>query len=84
MMTPAQFYALAVLIRTTEPARSAARLVLVDGMHPAEAAERAGVSRQSAYNASDRVRRAYIRICEAGPWPEREAADAAITAQTAG
>lgn len=61
-MTPAQFHAVADLIGSRDPARAAARLVLVDGMHPTAAAEVAGVSRTSAYNAAARVRRAHQSI----------------------
>lgn len=38
-MTPEQFDLIAELIRSREPARSAARLVLVEGMEKAAAAE---------------------------------------------
>ena len=38
-MTPEQFDLVADLIRSREPARSAARMVLVDGMEKAAAAE---------------------------------------------
>lgn len=51
-MTPRQFDAIAKLIRSGDsPSRTAARLVLVDGLIPAEAARQAGCSPQSASNA---------------------------------
>lgn len=73
-MTPAQFHAIASLIGSRDPARAAARLVLVDGMHPAEAATTAGVSRTSAYNAAARVRRAHEAIRDAYSPSERACA----------
>jgi predicted DNA-binding protein (UPF0251 family) len=58
-MTPKRFSALARLIRMRRgAAEEAARLVLVDGMRPIEAARRIGLSPQSVSNAVARVRRA--------------------------
>lgn len=65
LMTPAQFYVVARLIRSSEPAREAARLVLVDGLAPGVAALQAGVSPQSVSNATGRVKRAHAAILEA-------------------
>ena len=78
-MTPAQFHAVAELIGSRDPARAAARLVLVEGVHPAEAAERAGVSRTSAYNAAARVRRAHELVQAAYSPPERARRTGATT-----
>jgi predicted DNA-binding protein (UPF0251 family) len=58
-MTPKRFCAIARLIRMRRgAAEEAARLVLVDGMRPIEAARRIGLSPQSVSNAVARVRRA--------------------------
>lgn len=58
-MTPAQFSALAQLLRLrTGPAREAARLVLVEGLRPADAAALAGCSAASASNT--------LAVCRAG------------------
>src|SRR5690606_32605776 len=78
-MTPAQFHAVAELIGSRDPARAAARLVLVEGVHPAEAAKRAGVSRTSAYNAAARVRRAHELVQAAYSPPERSKRPGAST-----
>lgn len=64
-LTPAQFHTLARLMRSTEPVRTAARLVLVDGLRPTDAAEGAGVSIQSCSNAVARMKRAHALILEA-------------------
>lgn len=51
-MTREQFEAVAKLIRSGDsPSRTAARLVLVDGLIPAEAARQAGCTPQAASNA---------------------------------
>jgi hypothetical protein len=64
-MTPAQFWALAQIARTSEPTRSAARMVLVDGIAPSVAAEAAEISRQSCSNAVGRLRRAHALLADA-------------------
>ena len=52
------FNALAQLLRLRQgPAKEAARLVLVDGLRPAQAAARTGCSPQSASNTLTRCRR---------------------------
>lgn len=57
-MTPDQFAALSELMEQREaPSRDAARLVLVEGISPSEAADRAGVSRQAVSNVLRRCRR---------------------------
>ena len=78
-MTPAQFHAVAELIGSRDPARAAARMVLVDGMRPGEAATAAGVSPQSASNAVGRVRRAHESIRAAYSPPERARRTGATT-----
>lgn len=55
-MTPAQFDALAKLLRLRDPSREAARLVLVDGLAGVAAAAATGVSAQGVSNAVQRVR----------------------------
>lgn len=58
-LAPERFAAIARLIRMRRgPAEEAARLVLVDGLRPSEAARRVGLSPQSVSNAVARVRRA--------------------------
>lgn len=58
-MTPAQFDALATLLRLQSGrSRYAARLVLVDGLAPGAAAVATGVSAQAVSNA--------VRRCRAG------------------
>ena len=47
----------ALIIDDEAPSRDAARLVLVDGLSPSEAADRAGVSRQAVSNVLRRCRR---------------------------
>lgn len=57
-MTPDQFSALAELLHLRAgPAQEAARLVLVDGLRPSEAADKTGISRQSVSGALTRLRR---------------------------
>lgn len=57
-MTPEQFAALAQLLRLRGgPAQEAARLVLVDGLRPSEAAERTGSALQNVSSAVSRMRR---------------------------
>jgi hypothetical protein len=58
-MSPQKFDALARLIRMRGgAAQAAARLVLVNGLRPADAAREAGVTPQSVCNAVARVQRA--------------------------
>lgn len=64
-LTPAQFHAIAELTIRRDATRVAARLILVDGVHPAQAAEQAGISRESAYNAAARIRRAHKLVADA-------------------
>ena len=67
-MTPAQFDAIAQLIRSsTSPSQDGARLVLVDGLAPAEAARQSGCTPQSASNTIRRYRDAATLIESA--WP---------------
>lgn len=67
-MTPAQFAAIAKLIRSSAgPAQAAARLVLVDGVAPADAAREAGCTPQSV-SQSVRKFRAAAALIE-GAWP---------------
>jgi DNA-directed RNA polymerase specialized sigma24 family protein len=62
-MTADQFAALSELLRLRGgPATDAARLVLVDGLSAAEAAQRAGVSRTAATNAVTRCRRGLVLV----------------------
>lgn len=58
MMSPAQFAALAELLRLRGGAsEEVARLVLVEGLTPAEAARQTGASPQAVSNAVSRCRR---------------------------
>ena len=67
-MTPEQFAVIAKLIRSSaSPSQDAARLVLVDGIAPAEAARKAGCTPQSASNTIRRFRDATALIESA--WP---------------
>lgn len=57
-MTPDQFAALADLLRLRgSPSQEAARLVLVEGLTPAEASRRAGTTPQATSNALASCRR---------------------------
>lgn len=67
-MTPEQFDAIAQLIRSTaSPSQAAARLALVNGLAPAEAARQSGCTPQSASNTIRRFRDAHAVISRA--WP---------------
>ena len=56
-MTPAQFDALAQLLRLRGgPPQDAARLVLVEGLTAQQAAERTGLNRRQSYAALQRCR----------------------------
>lgn len=58
-MTLDQFHAIAVLIRMRGgPSEEAARLVLVDGMRPCDAARKVGLSPQGVSDAVRRVKNA--------------------------
>jgi hypothetical protein len=60
-MTPNRFSAIARLIRMRGGrSQEAARLVLVDGLRPIEAARKTGLSAQAVCNAVTRVRRAEV------------------------
>lgn len=63
-MTPAQFDALAQLLRLREgPARDAARMALVDELRPVDIASLLGMTPQAASNAIQRARRGYALAC---------------------
>lgn len=69
-MTPEQFDVIAKLIRSgASRSQDAARLVLADGLAPAEAARQAGCTPQSASNTVRRFRDAAALIESA--WPSR-------------
>lgn len=61
-MTPEQFDLVAELLRSRDPVRSAARLVLIDGATTTSAADHAGVSSQSVSNALGRFKVAHEKI----------------------
>lgn len=61
-MTPAQYHEVAKLMRLPEASYVAARLVLVDGARPSDAAEAGGVSPSSLSRTVGRVRRAHEAI----------------------
>jgi hypothetical protein len=63
-MTPAQFELVAELIRSTEPVRSVAKFVLVEGQSNAKAREWTDVSPQSQSNTLTRFRKAHKDIVE--------------------
>lgn len=64
-MNLAQFEAIATLISSREPAKSAARRVLVDGVENIEAAREFDLSRQSVSNTVGRFRAAEATILTA-------------------
>lgn len=64
-LTPAQFELVAKLLQTKEPARTAARLVLVDGMAVTVAAAQAGVLQPSASRVVKRCRKVHADILAA-------------------
>lgn len=57
-MTPSQFEALADITKTKGSRRDAARMVLVDGARPIDAAGATGLARQRVYDATRRIMRA--------------------------
>lgn len=76
-MTPAQFWAICQISRTSEPSRSAARMVLVDGKTTVEAAAETGTLQPSVARLVGRLRRAHELLAEAyGPQEPRSAARA--------
>ncbi|MFC3110846.1 hypothetical protein ACFQAT_28305 [Undibacterium arcticum] len=64
-MKPAQFDAIAKLISSREPTKSAARRVLVDGSAPVDAAREFDISRQSVGNTVARFKAAEDTILTA-------------------
>ena len=64
-MDLAQFEAIATLISSREPARSAARRVLIDGLGPTEAGREFNLSKQSVSNTVGRFRTAESTILTA-------------------
>ena len=66
-MTNEQFEVLASLMRSREPAKSAARLVLVEGWAGADAARETGLTPQSVSNAVGPYRAADAAIRSAYP-----------------
>lgn len=61
-MTQAQFDAVAELLRSREPVRTAARLVLVEGAATKDAAEAAGMQPNAVSNALGRYRNAHKKL----------------------
>ena len=64
-MTPVEFDVIAKLISSREPAKSAARRVMVDGIAPSDAAREAEITRQSVGNTLARFRAAEALILTA-------------------
>jgi DNA-directed RNA polymerase specialized sigma24 family protein len=64
-MTAQQFDVLVKLLRSRSPARDAARLVLVEGVTPTDAAVACGMSRSAVSNALSRFRAAHASILTA-------------------
>jgi len=64
-MTPAQFWSVCQIARTSEPSREAARLVLVEGRTTVDAAARTGVLQPSVARLVGRLRRAHVLLAEA-------------------
>lgn len=64
-LTPAQFWALAQVARTSEPSREAARLVLVEGRTTVSAAAATGVLQPSVARLVGRLRRAHMLLADA-------------------
>lgn len=64
-MTGAHFWALCQIARTSEPSRTAARLVLVDGRSVAEAVAQTGVLQPSVSRLVGRLRRAHALLADA-------------------
>ena len=64
-VTPAQFWALTQIARTSEPSREAARLVLVEGRTTVAAAEATSVLQPSVSRLVSRLRRAHALLADA-------------------
>lgn len=64
-MTPAQFWSVCQITRTSEPSREAARLVLVEGRTTVAAAAATGVLQPSVARLVGRLRRAHALLTEA-------------------
>lgn len=64
-LTNEQFDLIAELIRSKEPPRTAAKMVLVDGETNKKAIVATGLSGQSVSNTLGRFRKAHKAICEA-------------------
>lgn len=64
-LTQAKFDVIAELIRSREPVRTAAMLILVKGKSNPEAMEATGASAASVSNTLTRFRQAHKKICEA-------------------
>lgn len=71
IVTPAQFWALTQIARTSEPSREAARLVLVEGRTTVAAVAATGVLQPSVSRLVIRLRRAHDLLAEAYGPPER-------------
>lgn len=65
LMTPEQFEVVADLIRSREPAKSAARMILLESVRVVDAAEATGISAASASNTATRFRAAHAKILSA-------------------
>lgn len=61
-MTQAQFEVVAELLRSREPVRTAARLVLVEGVTTKDAAGAAGMQPNAVSNALSRYRNAHSKL----------------------
>lgn len=70
-ITPAQFAALAKLLRMRAPSSEAARLVLVEGMRPADAARAVNLSPQAVTNAVSRAK-AGLELVRSAAGPRRQ------------
>ena len=64
-LTPAQFELIARLIQAKEPAKTGARLVLVEGLSNKDAYTKAGISPQSLSNTLGIYRKVHRDICDA-------------------
>lgn len=64
-MTLAQFQAVADLLRSREPVRTAAKMVLVDERSTKEAADATSLAPQGVSNALRRYRNAHVKLCDA-------------------
>lgn len=65
ILTPAQFWAIAQIARTSEPSREAARLVLVDGLSVADAVRATGVLQPGVSRLVIRLARAHALLADA-------------------